>query len=862
MQPQSADAQIVAIQRFVGPSDAGNSCNDHNMDPPLDWPHTVEEARLLVDRADDDPASVRSDVEALLAEVKGDELSEVHAICAWALGLALRHLRSLSAAQEWLERSLRFLPEGGDDHTSAALSLTGVMAFTGELREAEKMLEELNPSEQLRGRVEFQRAALAERLGETDRAAIGYDAALGLFCATGDALGEAHALNGLGLIALERNAAKDAVRYFGLARSLYVNLQLEMLAAVARNNLGLAVMRSGDLITAIDLFEAAADELSAMGEPFAETVLDQVEALLMLGRPSEASMRAQAALAVLQTKGASADRAELLLALGVALRSNNEEATADRAFDVAEQIFRAQERPGWVAVAKLRRQEALGTGADLAEVLRLGSELRSLGMDNAAANTDVLALDLAWRAPNSANQGCLDRLLQLESDDLRKAYAETVSALNDSKYELACHLSRKAIATSADSLASTTSLDVRLAVAAQRDKITSVGLRAARLANSPDFVVDVLETTQRVALRPSGVSTFGAGVTPEVLEAIQHLDQVEFWRQLPTDLGGEAPDTGQLEPRESASSVLAPYELLAMFDDGLTITCTRTASGQSTYIESPPRQQLVDALSRHSALLSEKLKRQEDLDEGLIDRSATEIQALLPWLEGDEDLLLAPTGVLFDAPWTSVTTRPLRIIADLEVGRHPDAHTSLVVGPDLESSDEEVSRLLDLLGDRSPVLTQPDEVLAMTAGGTLHLCCHGHHDSLNPLLSSYELSGGPLSGLDISKAENVPTLVVAAACRSGEASVVGRSSTVGLPTAWLAAGTSVVIAPTCPIPDDRRTVDTMVELHRALADGASPERAVQHARSRANSTVARSLLIVGRLPAVQSSVPTTASKVY
>ena len=366
------------------------------------------EARALVERADSDPESVRSAATALLAEVDPTEhLRGAQPYAAWALGLALRHLRELADSRRWLTRAADALSANEPDHTRVVLTLAGTLAFLGELHEADALLADVETTSDLAGRVRFQRAAIAERLGDVAHAADGYAQALDDFRRAGAQLGAAHALSGVGLIELERDQPSDALHRFRDARSLYAELGLDLLQATAAHNEGLAAMRSGDLISAIGLLAEASEELERLGQPFAETALDRIECLLLLGRPAEAARRAAEAIEILQRAGGATDRAELLTTIGAALRRSGNAELARRAFDVAGQLFAEQGRPTWVDVVELRRLESASepTVDTLASLAAVTSRLRQAGMESFATEGDVSILAMA----SSSNRPSLTR---------------------------------------------------------------------------------------------------------------------------------------------------------------------------------------------------------------------------------------------------------------------------------------------------------------------------------------------------------------------------------------------------------------------------------------------------------------------
>ncbi|MFK8022829.1 MAG: CHAT domain-containing protein [Ilumatobacter sp.] len=761
----------------------------------------VGDIRRLVVDADDDPRRVRDAARVLLEDAQDETLTDDQAIAAWALGLALRHLRELDEAVRWLRRAGEALPDGSDDHTSVLLTLAGTMAFTGELVAADELLAGVVASEALAGRVTFQRAAIAERLGEIDRASEGYQRALESFRTSGDRLGEAHALSGIGLIAIQQSNPADARRAYEAAHDAYDELGLELLSATATHNRGLAATRMGDLDLAAEILESAAAALSALGEPFVEVALDQVELLLLLGLPEQASDRAKEALAQLQRSGASTDRAELLVTLGVALHGVGHHEVGDRSLAVAERLMADQNRPGWQAVVQLRRLEVDPAPAREA-VVETATELRRIGLTDLAADADVLALATSVAADADA-ANCVDRLQSLPPNDARRSFATALAAFRAGRFDEVGRVARHAISSTTRDVTQSTSIETRTARLMLRDRVSAVGVDAAVENDEPRLVVELLRAQQAATL------------------------------------GRSSSANAQPGPERCAS--------VTVYDDGQRLVVVHSDGRNCSFGEPLDRAAFMDAMFRHAAVLDDALHHSLASEDAIL-RSAELVQQQAPWLRERAPLSLAVSGELSNAPWGSVANGPIRLVVDGSPGEVADPGTTLLIGPGLTTSDAEVAAIYAVLGEECSIADPADSIDAIerARGATLHISCHGRHDRVNPSLSSYDLTDGPLTGREIEARAIAPTLVVAAACRSGRMRARG-STAIGLPVTWVTAGASSVIASPFALPDDDRTVAAMASLHRHLLQGASPEEAVLAMRHE-HSVVGRSLVTVGRLP--------------
>ena len=119
---------------------------------------------------------------------------------------------------------------------------------------------------------------------------------------------------------------------------------------------------------------------------------------MLLGRRTEALERTAAATRSLQSSGASADRAELLVALAMALFATGHADVAERSLATADRLFEDQGRPSWRHVVTLRRLQATpDPGTDVvADALRIGDRLRDAGLDAEARDADLLAVERGW----------------------------------------------------------------------------------------------------------------------------------------------------------------------------------------------------------------------------------------------------------------------------------------------------------------------------------------------------------------------------------------------------------------------------------------------------------------------------------
>jgi CHAT domain-containing protein len=110
------------------------------------------------------------------------------------------------------------------------------------------------------------------------------------------------------------------------------------------------------------------------------------------------------------------------------------------------------------------------------------------------------------------------------------------------------------------------------------------------------------------------------------------------------------------------------------------------------------------------------------------------------------------------------------------------------------------------------------------------------------------MADGPLTVYDLERLDAVPSVVVLPACRSAVSTVRSGEELLGLAAAFLALGSTAVIASMIPVPD-AVTAAFMPRVHAELARGVRPARALATARgehgSGSESATASSFVCLG-----------------
>jgi CHAT domain-containing protein len=285
--------------------------------------------------------------------------------------------------------------------------------------------------------------------------------------------------------------------------------------------------------------------------------------------------------------------------------------------------------------------------------------------------------------------------------------------------------------------------------------------------------------------------------------------------------------------------------------------------------------QVVFALRRLTRQGSDPAGR--DAARALLRHAASRLDQLLigsaPELS-DVPLVIVPTGALQCLPWAalpSCRTRPVTLAPSAALwlaARNrvaPDQHRTVVVaGPTLAGADREARAVAEVHGVvplLSPRATGAALLTAMSGAALVHIAAHGRLAAHNPMFSDLLLDDGPVFAHDIERLEHAPHTVVLAACDSGRSVVCDGDALLGLSAAFMAAGTSQLVATMLPVLDTD-TMSVMLEVHRFLAKGLAVAEALAAARTladgdEASEVVAASFVSLGAgfVPAGGTSGP-------
>jgi len=115
--------------------------------------------------------------------------------------------------------------------------------------------------------------------------------------------------------------------------------------------------------------------------------------------------------------------------------------------------------------------------------------------------------------------------------------------------------------------------------------------------------------------------------------------------------------------------------------------------------------------------------------------------------------------------------------------------------------------------------------------GTLHLAGHLEHHGENALFSALQMSGNPLTPLDLRNLRLPGSLVYLSACSTGAGPVARSDDVLAFHRGFLAAGASSLVVTLWPV-QDAAAREIAREFHRLFAAGTPPHIALAAAKAR------------------------------
>lgn len=643
--------------------------------------------------------------------------------------------------------------------------------------------------------------------------------------------------------------------------------------AFAIHNIGLTASRRGDLPLALASYDEAEQVLDSLGIDTTPGALDRSETWLTAGMTHDAISLLRGRLASEDTMPpALVPEGHLLLAR--ALLASADHRAASRSADQAATTFARQSRPGWELLARGAHALATLPLGDLSptEAAPLADEVEAGGWPDVAADIRAAA---AVQAAEADDLRAAEELLQPLAHQLdalplapQLGVAQARMAISGARGDSATVLEH-----ATDALERLEERRVLLGASELRAGVT-------RLAK------DILTRATLASLE--------LGDLDRALEWVDHarsqaLDQPPVVppedEQLADDLGRLRVISDQLARKraegEAVTDLLTEKEKL----ERRVRDRTRTASGARTDATTASARQrrtteiaYLDLGEHLAALVADDTStrrvdltvdrdtvvneldalgfalqrvgaarspgRRRDLAARSLDHSlATLNDALVAplGLGTDNRVVVSPTSVLFDVPWSglpALVDRPVAVAPALRLSRRPqreDAGTGtlLLEGPRLAHARAELDALAEVVADPRTILGEEGTVAAAKEAlpevAIAHLACHGVFRADNPQFSSLELADGPMFVYDLESLPRVPELIVLSACQTGRSAVHVGDELLGVTASLLALGARTVVAALADVPDDLSAL-LMVAFHQHVRAGAHPAEALAHAR--------------------------------
>lgn len=808
---------------------------------------------------------------------------------AWrALGLVAKDRGDLVAAESHLRKAVVAGRRGGAGSAAEArMTLAFVLLERGELVAARRLargaVAALSGRDQARARVQL--ALIEQRTGALNEALATYEAALTQLRRHGDELIEAKLRNNRGVLLAYRGQAAAAEQNLSRAQQLFNSLGHDLFAADAGWNLGFAAGLRGDVVLALEHFEAAGAVWDKAGMSRGFRFLDSGRVLLSAGLVDAALEAVETGMADLSSRGVGSDLAEAQLLLSEVHLAAGNMAAAELSAREALNSFARQGRTSLVLLAQLallRATAAKTSEPYWREARSIAEALAGAGWSMEAVDVQLLmtrrhiaaggevtsaAISHARKAAGTGPPG--QRLRAWHTVALsRLAVGDRSGAVKALAAGLRVHDAHRA------TLAAT---ELQVHSAARAGELAETGLLLALESGRPNRVLAWSERWRAGSLlsrpvRPPKDEILAARLT-ELRSVTADLEQARHAGDETTRLqrqqrGLERAVMTRARSVRSAlrlsaavglpdlQAVLGERALVEFVQVGrqlaaVVVTESRTSLHRLGEAEPMHREleYLRFGLSRLSAGGS---PRRIDASLGSVRAAAERVDGILlaPLLRhvADRPLVLVPTGAMHVLPWgllahaadRAVTVAPSASVwfTSRERRARGRGHVLVVAGPGLPGARLEAAMVAKTYGGSAQLL-QPEEATvgavraALEGAAYAHLATHGSFRADNPLFSSLALGNGALTVYDLEGLAVPPGVVVLSACDSGLSSVHPGDELMGLTGALLRIGTRSLVASVAPVPDEVAQ-RTMVAFHAALQSGAPPAVALHRARASLN----------------------------
>jgi tetratricopeptide (TPR) repeat protein len=806
----------------------------------------------------------------------------IAAIAHQALGVAAREDHHLDLAAAELRIAIELAGAGGLTTVEgmARVNLASVLFSEGQ---ADASLAELDRAIPLLGdtdeaRALMQRATVLERSGRSAEALADFDRALDRARAGSDALTEALVLGNRGLAHCYADRPGAGERDLEQAERLFHSLDMALNAADTRHNRGFAAAAAGDLALALQHYQHARRDYERLRVERPNALLDEARALLETNLVAEAHEAAAAAVQGLLAAGQGADLAEALLVLAEA--SDAAGAPNLSAAEEARTLFAEQGRPAWSTLAAF---VALRLRADVtpAELRPLAAALAVAGWLDASLEARLLAAEAALRQGD--RDGAFDDLAAVAEHRrrgpaarrLRGWYALAVSRRASGDRAGASRAASSGVRVASLHAVSLSATELRARAGVVVEPLVDLGIGLALEARRPRRVLVWAERWRAGGLASTPVSPSADADLTELRSVTRRLDD----EALPNYRRAELDRRRRLLEAEVDRRTRATGNSGADHAADLDVGELIDALGDRTLVEFVVHGGEVHPVSvdrrgvrlhgavpltsvarevRSLRMAASRLARPRpapSMRDAAAAAAAQLDHLLLGQIDGADELVLVPTGVLHAVPWPllpSVAKRATTVAPSarlwLRAGARPRTRRALVVTHGVPGGSGEAAavaacypnaRVLD-----GATATTAAVLDALDGVDVAHLAVHATFRADNPLYSSLQLADGPLLVHDLDRLRRTPPVVVLSACGAGQSSVDAGDELLGLTASFLRSGTTSLIASTLPVADELAP-PLMAAFHRALRTDR-PAVALQRAGADAPAHAGAAFTCFGR----------------
>ncbi len=663
------------------------------------------------------------------------------------------------------------------------------------------------------------------------------------------------------------------------ARTVYIRMGRSLDAAVVLWNLGCLARDKGDVVSALERFDAADPICTKHGEATGTRLMDRAALLLSVGVHNEARVLAQGARDEFDRMGQVAELVESEILLAQISMAERDHHDAIKHARIARTLAHRQHRHTWALRAKHLELLASGSSPQQArgavrQAERVANDLEAAHWIEAATEARLAAAQLALARGMTARairimSGVRSKLGPRSAPTLlvRKWHVEALIREQRGDAAGAARAVRTGLGALARHRASLGASDLQAHVPVLGEDLAQLGMRLAIKTGKAHIVLREVERWRGQELRSRPVRP---PRDPELSVAVEKLrrasadlqqvaigdvmadrlrsvvatcerEVLRLSRRTPAAGWGPAslpPSAGELRSA-LADRVLVEFMAIDRHLMAVVLPGEHGPSRSPSFHRLGPLSEAAEVLEfLQFALLRMATGRGSDAAlrsamSGAVEAS-TRLDALLllPLRKylGDAPLVIAPTEALHAVPWSVL---PLTARVPIHVVRSGTAWLA-ATEHDRRSPKSDFSAFIsgpgvcpaprpDVVNDSAwvsgPAATVARALQMMGDSDVTHIAAHGSFREENPLLSSLRLSNGDLTVYDVESLAEPPRRVVLASCHSASSKVLPGNQLLGFTHALLTQGSAGVVATTLPTPDVE-TERLMSALHENL-DGQS-----------------------------------------